>query len=34
VVSAAAGLGSVVCAGVVPLLLRTPFGWRSVYFVG
>jgi len=34
VVSACGSLGSVVCAGVVPLLLRTPFGWRSVYFVG
>jgi putative MFS transporter len=27
-------MGSVVCAGVVPLLLATPYGWRSVYFVG
>lgn len=27
-------LGSVVCAGVVPLLLNTPWGWRTVYFVG
>lgn len=27
-------LGSVVCAGVVPLLLETPLGWRTVYFVG
>ncbi len=27
-------LGSVVCAGVVPLLLATPYGWRTVYFVG
>ncbi len=27
-------LGSVVCAGVVPLLLTTPYGWRTVYFVG
>jgi putative MFS transporter len=27
-------LGSVVCAGVVPLLLQTAYGWRSVYFVG
>jgi MFS transporter, putative metabolite:H+ symporter len=34
VVSASAGLGSIVCAGVVPLLLRTPLGWRSVYLVG
>lgn len=34
VISAFASLGSVVCAGVVPLLLRLPWGWRSVYFVG
>lgn len=33
-VSAFASLGSVICAGVVPQLLKTPFGWRSVYFVG
>jgi len=33
VVSAASGFGAIVCAGVVPLLLKTPFGWRSVYFV-
>lgn len=34
VVSASAGLGSIVCAGVVPLLLQTPLGWRSVYIIG
>jgi MFS transporter, putative metabolite:H+ symporter len=34
VVSAAGGLGSIICAGVVPLLLKTHFGWRSVYMVG
>jgi putative MFS transporter len=33
VVSAASGFGAIVCAGLVPLLLKTPFGWRSVYFV-
>ena len=27
-------LGSVACAGLVPLLLQTPWGWRTVYFVG
>lgn len=27
-------LGSVVCAGVVPILLRAEWGWRTVYFVG
>jgi len=34
VVSAAGGFGSIVCAGVVPVLLHTHYGWRSVYFVG
>ncbi|HEX5658775.1 MAG TPA: MFS transporter [Polyangiales bacterium] len=29
-----ASLGSIVCAGVVPLLLRTPLGFRAVYLVG
>lgn len=34
VVSASGGLGSIVCAGVVPLLLQTSLEWRSVYLVG
>lgn len=34
VVSASGGLGSIICAGVVPLLLKTALGWRSVYLVG
>jgi MFS transporter, putative metabolite:H+ symporter len=34
VISACGSLGSVVCAGVVPLLLQTAWGWRTVYFVG
>jgi len=34
VIQAFASLGSVLCAGVVPFLLKTPYGWRSVYFVG
>lgn len=34
VISAFASLGSVLCAGVVPLLLHAPWGWRTVYFVG
>src|SRR6185369_949600 len=34
VVSAFGGFGSIVCAGVVPLLLKTPLGWRTVYLVG
>lgn len=34
IVSAMSSLGSIVCAGIVPVLLKTPYGWRSVYFVG
>lgn len=34
VINAWGALGAVVCAGVVPLLERSPLGWRTVYFVG
>ncbi len=34
VIQAFSSLGAIVCAGVVPTLLRTAYGWRSVYFVG
>jgi putative MFS transporter len=34
VIQGCSSLGSIVCAGVVPLLLQTDYGWRSVYFVG
>lgn len=34
IIQACSSLGAVVCAGVVPLLLKTNLGWRSVYFVG
>ncbi|MBI5515417.1 MAG: MFS transporter [Deltaproteobacteria bacterium] len=34
VIQAVSSLGSVVCAGVVPLLVRLPWGWRSVYLAG
>src|SRR5438552_14453176 len=34
VIQASAALGAILCAGVVPVLLRSPFGWRAVYFVG
>ena len=34
VIQAMSSLGSVVCAAIVPMLLTTPVGWRSVYFVG
>jgi putative MFS transporter len=32
-IASMAALGSIVCAGVVPMLLATPWGWRSVYLV-
>jgi len=34
VIQGCSSLGSVVCAGVVPLLLKMAWGWRTVYFVG
>jgi putative MFS transporter len=34
VIQAANALGVIACAAVVPWLLATPFGWRTVYFVG
>ncbi|MBI4421433.1 MAG: MFS transporter, partial [Gemmatimonadetes bacterium] len=34
VLQAWSAFGSIVCAGVVPFLLNTTYGWRSVYFVG
>lgn len=34
VISAANGLGSIVCAIVVPFLLKTELGFRAVYLVG
>jgi putative MFS transporter len=34
VIAAFSSLGSIVCAGLVPVLLKLPWGWRSVYFVG
>lgn len=33
-ISAFSSLGAVLCAGIVPILLRGPWGWRTVYFVG
>lgn len=33
-IQAFSSLGAVVCAGLVPLMLDTPWGWRTVYFVG
>ena len=34
VIQACSSLGSIVCAGTVPLLLNTEYGWRTVYFIG
>ncbi len=34
VIQACNSLGSITCAAVVPFLLQTPYGWRTVYFVG
>lgn len=34
IIQASSSLGMIFCAGVVPLLLSTPYGWRTVYFVG
>jgi len=34
VIQGFSSLGSIFCAGVVPLLLKFPHGWRTVYFVG
>jgi putative MFS transporter len=34
IIGAFGALGAVICAGVVPLLVRSPLGWRTVYFVG
>lgn len=34
VIQACSSLGGIACAGVVPLLLKTDWGWRSVYAVG
>lgn len=33
-IQAFSSLGSVVCAGLVPILVQAPTGWRTVYFVG
>ncbi len=34
VIQGFSSLGAIVCAGVVPALLHTAYGWRSVYLVG
>ena len=34
VIQAFSSLGGVVCAGVVPVIVKLPWGWRSVFFVG
>lgn len=34
IIQGASAFGSIVCAGVTPLLLHNQYGWRTVYFVG
>ena len=34
IVQACSSLGAIVCAGVVPLMLKSAWGWRGIYFVG
>jgi MFS transporter, putative metabolite:H+ symporter len=34
VIQGCSSLGSIACAGLVPILLKAPWGWRTVYFVG
>ena len=33
-IQACSSLGSITCAGIVPLLLKSPIGWRMVFVVG
>jgi putative MFS transporter len=32
-IAAFSSFGAIVCAGLVPFLIRSPYGWRTVYFV-
>jgi putative MFS transporter len=34
VIQAMSSLGAIICAGLVPLLLKSPLGWRTVFLVG
>ena len=34
VIQGCSSLGSIACAGLVPVLITSPWGWRTVYFVG
>jgi MFS transporter, putative metabolite:H+ symporter len=34
VIQGCSSLGSVACAALVPFLVKAPWGWRTVYFVG
>lgn len=34
IIQAFSSLGAITCAAVVPLLLKTPLGWRAVYVAG
>lgn len=33
-INAFSSLGAIVCAGTVPLIIKTPVGWRMPYFLG
>lgn len=33
-INAWGAVGAILCAGIVPILSRSPLGWRTVYFVG
>lgn len=34
VISGFASVGSIVCAGLVPIMIQSQWGWRTVYFAG
>lgn len=34
IIQSCASVGAIVCAGLVPILLKTAYSWRMVYFIG
>jgi putative MFS transporter len=34
ILQGASSMGAILCAALTPILLRAPWGWRTVYFVG
>lgn len=34
IVQACSSLGAIVCAGIVPLVLKSAWGWRGIYLIG